>query len=98
VAKERPLTPKRYCLVRGKQALEMLDQITTSMDTNINQRIQRDLLNDLDAEIMADARLSEAEKQFLLTELPLLSDENCVPVTCIGEAVAETIIQDRGPR
>jgi hypothetical protein len=76
----------------------MSDQTTTAIGANAGRLICNEALKELDAEIMADARLSEAEKQFLLTELPLLSDEEWEPVTCIGETVAETIIQSRGAR
>lgn len=66
---------------------------TPSSDYDLGTR----LLEDLDAMIMADPRLTDEEKAELI-RLSDLPDELYEPLEIEGEPLSETIIKMRGPR
>jgi hypothetical protein len=72
--------------------------ISLALVANGQESVWHETLLELDAEILANPRLSAAEKKFLLHDLSQLSDDEWEPVTCSGEPVSETIIRDRGAR
>ena len=76
----------------------MSEKIINPFGTEDRQELWAKALKDLDAEIAADNDLTPEEKRFLLEEVDQLSDEEWEPITCLGEPVSETIINDRGER